>query len=70
MGINPEAWPKTDTLPMASKEQIDMYWAQAKAFIKATGFYGSMRWDAECAVAEYIAYQEGYTIRDFTKRST
>lgn len=67
MPTKPEVWPKTDTLPMAPKEKIDEYWAQAKAFIKATGFYGDMRWDAECAVAEYIAYQEGYTIRNFKK---
>ncbi len=56
---------KTNTLPKCSEEQAKEYWQQAKDFIKCTGFYGSMRWDAECAVAEYIAYQEGYTIRNW-----
>lgn len=65
MAINPEAFPPTRTLPKCSEEQAKKYWEQAKAFIKATGFYSSMRWDAECAVAEYIAYQDGYTIRDW-----
>lgn len=63
--INKEAWPRTDTLPKASPEQIKLYFAQAKEFIKATKFYSSMRGDAECAVAEFIAYQDGYTIRSW-----
>lgn len=65
MAINPQAWPATKTLPKCSAEQARMYLEQAKEFIKATGFYQSMREDAELAVAEYIAYQEGYTLRNF-----
>lgn len=50
-------------LPKCTLEQSLQFWAEARAFINATGFYSSMKWDAECAVAEYIAYQAGYTIR-------
>jgi hypothetical protein len=64
--INPEAWPKTSTLPKCSREQAEQFFAEAREFIKATSFYQSIRRDAECAVAEYIAYQQGYTIRDWS----
>ena len=59
------AWPATGTLPKCTEEQAKEYWRQAKAFIAATKFYSSIRGSAECAVAEYIAYQAGYTIRDW-----
>lgn len=56
---------KTKELPKCTDEQAAEYFVEAKAFIKASGMYGDMRSGAECAVAEYIAYQQGYTIRDF-----
>lgn len=62
---NNEHWPETRTLPKCSAEQTKVYFEQANAFIKATKFYQSMKADAACAVAEYIAYQEGYTLRDW-----
>lgn len=68
--INPDAFPPTNTLPKCSKQQFDSYMEQAKVFVKTTGYYQSIMWDATILITEYIAYQEGYTIRDFTKVST
>lgn len=63
--MNKEAWPDCKNLPKASPAQVKEYFAQAKEFIKNTHFYQSIKWDVECVVAEYIAYQEGYTIRNW-----
>lgn len=65
--IAEEAWPLTSTLPRCTEAQTAEYFSQARKFIKATRFYQSMAGDAACAVAEYIAYQEGYTIRDWKR---
>lgn len=58
---------KTSVLPKAPKEKIEQYFRQANAFIGVTSFYQDMRSDGACLVAEFIAYQEGYTIRDWNE---
>ena len=60
-------WPLTSTLPLCTEEQTKAYLLQAKQFIKATRFYHDIRGSSELAVAEYIAYKEGYTLRDWSK---
>lgn len=57
----------TRELPLADQQQINVWRAEAKEFIKSTGYYADMRWDAEFAVAEYIAAKHGFTIRNWTK---
>lgn len=60
-------YPKTSTLRPCTQEQTEQYYANARAFIASTGFYSDMRWDASMAVAEYMASQDGFTLRDWNK---
>ena len=53
------------TLVKVTPEEGARYFANAKAFIKNTRFYSSMAWDAAMAVAEYMAYLDGKTLRDW-----
>lgn len=60
-------FPKTSTLTLATEAQADQYMVDAHAFIKSTGFYQDVRGTAAVAVAEYMAAQDGLTLRDWEK---
>lgn len=47
----------------ASSEQTEKYLANAQQFVNASGAYGGVKGIVVAAIAEYMAYQDGYTIR-------
>lgn len=54
---------KTKDLPTCTEDQCMEFYNEAKKFIECTGYYTSVLSYATGAVAEYMAYQKGYTLR-------
>jgi hypothetical protein len=52
-------------LQLATEEEAKVYLAKARAFVKSTKMYGSIEATAACAVAEYMAYEDDKTLREF-----
>lgn len=57
-------------LQLATEEEATVYYEKALAFIDSTKMYYSMRRDAACAVAEYMAYQDDKTLRPWQNSSS
>lgn len=52
-------------LPVCTEEQQKMYMDEASKFIADIGYYSDVKYSATLAITEYIAYQNGFTIRNW-----
>lgn len=52
-------------IKLEDQDCIDEYFKQATMFVEAIGSYSSYKSIAVSACAEYLAYQDGFKLRDY-----
>lgn len=51
-----------DSLPECTREQHDAYFDKAQHFLDHTHWYTDCKGAAKCAIADYLAFQDGFKL--------
>ncbi len=51
-----------DSLPESTREQHDAYFDKAQDFLESTHWYSDCKGVAKCAIADYLAFRDGYKL--------
>lgn len=51
-----------NALPECTREQQDAYFEKAENMLESTHWYNDCKGVARCAIADYLAFQDGYKL--------